>query len=348
MYKRFLKNYLFGLEPEKAHDFTVKLLGVVMSIPLVSHLVSWYYSYQKKDIEKFVFGLKFHNPVGLAAGFDKDGKLITPLQKLGFGFLEIGTVTPEPQQGNEEPRLFRLPNDQALVNRMGFNNEGVEAMVERLAKLPKKKIIIGGNIGKNKTTTNAHAIKDYQRCFNALFPYVDYFAVNVSSPNTPNLRELQDKKPLTELLQLLQMLNYKQAKPKPILLKISPDLNKNQLQDIAEILRYSKIDGVIATNTTISREQLNTSTKQIDEIGAGGLSGKPLQEISTQFIKTLRELLDPEAVIIGVGGIHNEASAIEKLQAGADLLQLYTGYIYEGPGLIKRICKAISKHQSEV
>ena len=345
MYKRFLKNYLFRLEPEKAHHFTVQLLNIVMSIPIISHLFSWYYNYQKKGIEKYVMGLKFKNPVGLAAGFDKDGKLIQSLKGLGFGFIEIGTVTPEPQEGNAQPRLYRLPADEALINRMGFNNDGVEAMAQRLQTISSGDLIIGGNIGRNKSTPNAHAIKDYQKCFNTLFPYVHYFAVNVSSPNTVNLRELQDKEPLSDLLQLLQMLNYKQSKPKPILLKISPDLNKHQLQDIAEILRYSKIDGVIATNTTVSRENLTTPDHEIEKMGKGGLSGKPLQEVSTEFIRSLRELLGPEAVIIGVGGIHNEASAIEKLEAGADLIQLYTGLVYEGPGLVKRICRAIAKKE---
>ena len=310
-------------------------------IIIITILFSAFFSYRDNGLERYVMGLKFLNPVGLAAGFDKDGKLIEPLSGLGFGFVEIGTVTPLPQDGNDQPRLFRLPKDQALINRMGFNNEGVEAMVERLKNMRKKGMVVGGNIGKNKATPNDHAIKDYQKCFEKLFPYVDYFTVNVSSPNTPHLRELQDKKPLSDLLQLLQMLNYNQTVPKPILLKISPDINEHQLHDIAEIIRYSNIQGVIATNTTIHRENLLTDENRLQTIGDGGLSGQPLKQKSTLFIKTLRELLGPEAVIIGVGGIHDADSAIEKLNAGADLIQVYTGLIYEGPTLVRRICRAI-------
>ena len=293
-------------------------------------------------LEKELFGIKFKNPVGLAAGFDKDGKLIDELAALGFGSIEIGTLTPMPQAGNEKPRLFRLPKDQALINRMGFNNEGVNAAVQRLKKR-NSSVIIGGNIGKNKITPNEKALDDYATCFEALYNYVDYFVLNISSPNTPGLRELQDKDPLRKLLLHIKQLSLSKPFYKPILLKIAPDLVKTQLDDIIEILKETKIDGVVATNTTVSREGLNTKKEEVEAMGNGGVSGKPLTQRSTEVIRYLRRQLGPTFPIIGVGGIMTPGDALEKLRAGADLIQLYTGFIYEGPGFAKRINKAILK-----
>jgi dihydroorotate dehydrogenase len=284
-----------------------------------------------------LFGIRFPNPVGLAAGFDKDAKLFGPLSNFGFGFIEIGTVTPKSQSGNPKKRLFRLQADQAVINRMGFNNEGVEAAVKRLEH--NKNIIIGGNIGKNKTTPNENAVDDYLICFEALFDYVDYFVVNVSSPNTPNLRDLQDKAPLTALLNTLQERNANKPKRKPILLKIAPDLTDDQLLDIVEIVQTTQIDGLIATNTTLSREGLSSDPQLCAE--QGGLSGRPLTRRSTEVIRFLHQKSDGKIPIIGVGGIYTPEDAIEKLEAGASLLQLYTGFIYEGPAAVKRINKAL-------
>jgi len=305
---------------------------------------SWRLIFKVKDtrLEREVFGLKFDNPVGLAAGFDKDAKLFDELASFGFGFIEIGTVTPLPQDGNPKPRLFRLKDDSGLINRMGFNNQGIEAVVARLRR-KKSDIIIGGNIGKNKVTPNEEAANDYAICFEKLFPYVDYFAVNVSSPNTPGLRDLQEKKPLTALLYSLQELNNKKDKRKPILLKIAPDLTNEQLDDIIDIVADTKIDGVIATNTTIDRSGLKTDKNKVDAIGNGGLSGKPVRARSTEVIKYLADKSNRAFPIIGVGGIHSAEDALEKLDAGATLLQVYTGFIYEGPSLVKRINKAILK-----
>lgn len=296
--------------------------------------------YQVKDqrLEKKLFGLTFPNPIGLAAGFDKDAKLYKELSNFGFGFIEIGTLTPKPQAGNPKKRLFRLPQDNGLINRMGFNNEGVEVAIERLKK--NKGILIGGNIGKNKITPNEDAVLDYTLCFEALFLYVDYFVVNVSSPNTPNLRALQEKKPLTDLLNTLQKLNQETNKPKPILLKIAPDLSDEQLLDIIDIVKISQTAGVIATNTTLSREGLESEYKN----EMGGLSGEPLKERSTEVIRFLAEKSDNAFPIIGVGGIHKPEDALEKLAAGASLVQLYTGFVYEGPGVVKRMNKAILKN----
>ncbi len=297
------------------------------------------YNVTDPRLEREVFGLKFKNPVGLAAGMDKDAKLYKELSALGFGFIEIGTLTPKPQEGNPKQRLFRLREDSAIINRMGFNNGGVHDAVERLKNNPKGKghVLIGGNIGKNKVTPNEDAVSDYEICFDALYDYVDYFVVNVSSPNTPNLRELQDKEPLTKLLQTLQDKNAAKPKQKPILLKIAPDLTDEQLLDIIDIIKTTGIAGVIATNTTISREGLQSENKA----EMGGLSGKPLAKRSTEVIRFLSEKSNKAFPIIGVGGIHSADDAIEKLEAGASLIQLYTGFIYEGPGLIKAINKRI-------
>lgn len=293
------------------------------------------YHIDHPSLERELFGLKFPNPVGLAAGFDKDAKLYKELSNLGFGFIEIGTITPRPQAGNPKKRLFRLKEDSAIINRMGFNNGGMEAAADRLRS--NKNVLIGGNIGKNKNTPNDQAGEDYRLCFESLFDVVDYFVVNVSSPNTPNLRELQDKEPLTNLLNDLQKLNRKKEQPKPILLKIAPDLTESQLLDIIEIVSDTGIDGVIATNTTISREGLSSENRS----EAGGLSGKPLSNRSTEVIRFLHQKSKGAFPIIGVGGIHSAEDALEKIKAGASLLQLYTGFVYEGPALVKAINKAL-------
>lgn len=337
MYKSLIRPILFSIDAEKAHHLTFKMLKV----PGVAALLGKP-GYDDPRLEKVLFGIKFKNPVGLAAGLDKDAKLIDELAALGFGFIEIGTLTPKPQPGNDKPRLFRLPKDKALINRMGFNNEGIEAAIKRLKK-KKSSVIVGGNIGKNKATPNEQALNDYGYCFEALYNYVDYFVVNVSSPNTPGLRELQEKKPLQELLLHVKNLNLRKPRPKPILLKIAPDLTKGQLDDIVEILLSTKLDGIVATNTTISREDLMTSQEQLQYIGNGGLSGQPLQEKSTAVIRYLRQQLGHSFPIIGVGGIMSPEDAIKKIEAGADLIQLYTGFIYEGPYFVKRIKKALAQ-----
>lgn len=343
MYKLLVRPFLFLFDPEAIHHFVFKVLMLKGKIPGFKPLLNALFSYKNDKLEKELFGLKFANPVGLAAGFDKDAKLIDELACFGFGFIEIGTLTPRPQPGNEKPRLFRLPKDQALINRMGFNNEGVEVAARRLRKR-NSSIIVGGNIGKNKVTPNDEAFSDYGLCFEALYPHVDYFVVNVSSPNTPGLRELQDKEPLMQLMLLVKQLSSAKVKPKPILLKIAPDLNADQLNDIVEILKTTKTDGVIATNTTISRDGLATSDTKVTALGMGGLSGKPLTEKSTEVIRYLRKNLGPDYPIIGVGGIMNPQDALDKLNAGADLIQVYTGFIYEGPGIVKRINKTILRN----
>lgn len=340
---QLIKPLLFLISPEKAHHLTVRLFSILLAIPVISSIIRSFYSVKDKRLEREVFGLKFPNPVGLAAGFDKDGKHFKTMSALGFGFIEIGTVTPKGQIGNPQPRLFRLPSDKGLINRMGFNNEGVGALVERLKKDKSYNFIVGGNIGKNKVTPNENAVDDYTYCFKALFDYVDYFVVNVSSPNTPNLRALQDKEPLTKLLSTLQTLNQAKDAPKPILLKIAPDLTDSQLDDILEIVADTKIDGVIATNTTISRAKLSTPESTITTIGAGGLSGRPVRERSTEVIRYLSKKSNGKLTIIGVGGIDNAAAALEKLEAGASLVQVYSGLIYAGPTLVKEINQAILK-----
>lgn len=341
MYKILIRPILFLLDAETAHHFSFWAIGVLSKLGL-GFLFRKSFALNDPRLEREVFGIKFKNPVGLAAGFDKDAKLYNEFSDFGFGFVEIGTVTPKPQPGNPKKRLFRLREDKAIINRMGFNNKGVFEAVEQLKK--KHRVIVGGNMGKNKVTPNAEAIKDYLICFEALFEHVDYFVVNVSSPNTPGLRELQDKAPLTNLLKKLKRQNSKQAKKmnlkeKPILLKIAPDLSDDQLLDIIDIVKNTQIDGVIATNTTIERKGLKTHLILTEE--KGGLSGKPLGQRSTEVIRFLAEKSNKAFPIIGVGGIHSPEDALEKLDAGADLVQLYTGFIYEGPGLIKKINKAI-------
>lgn len=335
MYKSLIRPLLFKRDPEKVHHFTFDFLKTFMKVPGVASLLQRKLHLSDPRLQRNVFGLKFPNPVGLAAGFDKDAKLFDELGNLGFGFVEIGTLTPKAQDGNPKKRLFRLQEDQAIINRMGFNNGGVDAAVERLKK--NKNLIVGGNIGKNKATPNERAVDDYLYCFEALFDWVDYFVVNVSSPNTPNLRELQDKEPLTALLKTLQKANVARQRQKPILLKIAPDLSDSQLLDIIDIVQESEISGVIATNTTISRDGLASENRD----QAGGLSGKPLLKRSTQVIRFLSQKSSNAFPIIGVGGIHSPEDAMEKLEAGASLIQLYTGFIYEGPELIKRINQKI-------
>lgn len=342
MYKSFLKPFLFSKDPETAHYYTVDIFRSLLKMPFGKSVFNAMYGYENAKLEREVFGLTFKNPVGLAAGFDKDGKFYREMAHVGFGFIEIGTVTPLPQAGNEKPRLFRLPQDEALINRMGFNNDGVDAMVERLKKAGKPDgVILGGNIGKNKVTPNERAVDDYIICFEKLHDYVDYFVVNVSSPNTPGLRELQEKGPLLEILSALKLRNSAKAIQRPILLKIAPDLTDSQLDDIVDIVEESGIDGVIATNTTIDRSGLETGKKEIEAIGNGGLSGAPVQSRSTEVIRYIYERSQGAFPIIGVGGINSVASAKEKLDAGAALIQVYSGMIYEGPELIRDIKKAL-------
>lgn len=339
MYKLLIRPILFRFDPEKVHYFTFSLIRSLSKIPGFPSLFKAFYQVEDKRLETEVFGLKFKNPVGLAAGFDKDAKLYQELSNFGFGFIEIGTLTPVAQPGNPKKRLFRLQEDQAIINRMGFNNGGVQQAVQRLKH--NKGVLIGGNIGKNKNTPNELAGADYETCFEALFDYVDYFVVNVSSPNTPNLRELQEKEPLTQLLQTLQNKNQAKPKPKPILLKIAPDLTNTQLLDIIDIIKTTQIAGVIATNTTISRDGLQSE----NQTEAGGLSGKPLTRRSTEVIRFLAQQSNNAFPIIGVGGIHSPQDALEKLDAGASLIQLYTGFIYEGPALVRAINQALLKRR---
>jgi len=338
-----IKPILFKFDPEKVHHFVTGGLQIFNKIPGGAALSRSLWKVDDQRLEREVFGLKFKNPVGLAAGFDKNGQLIAEMANLGFGFVETGTVTPLPQPGNPQPRMFRLPADEALINRMGFNNDGVDIVATRIAAYrqspasKKQGIIIGGNIGKNKVTPNEEAVNDYVKCFDRLFNVVDYFVVNVSSPNTPGLRALQEKEPLMHILNTLQQRNNKNSISRPILLKIAPDLTNDQLNDIVEIVQQTGIAGLIATNTTISRDGL-TSAHQAE---TGGLSGRPLTQRSTEVIAYLHQKSNGSFPIIGVGGIHSAKDALEKLDAGASLVQLYTGFIYEGPALIGRINKKI-------
>jgi dihydroorotate dehydrogenase len=342
MYKLLVRPLLFLFDPESVHHFTARALHVVASMPGLGALMRYFFSTDDKRLERQLLGLTFPNPVGLAAGFDKDARLINEMSNLGFGFIEIGTITPKPQDGNPKPRLFRLLSDKAIINRMGFNNEGVHSAVARLSHRPKH-VIVGGNIGKNKSTPNEAAIDDYKICFEALYPHVDYFVVNVSSPNTPGLRELQEREPLRHLLTTIKALSLQKEKPKPVLLKIAPDLNQGQLDDIVDILLSSGTDGVIATNTTISREGLQTSKQIIERIGNGGLSGAPLAARSNEVIRYLRAKLGKDYPIIGVGGIMSPQDALDKIEAGANLVQIYTGFIYEGPAFVRKINKCLAE-----
>jgi dihydroorotate dehydrogenase len=336
MYKQIIRPILFLFNPEFVHHFVAKLL----LLPLFRSTLNLIYNLEDQKLEREVFGIHFKNPVGLAAGFDKNAELSEGMAACGFGFIEIGTVTPLAQNGNPKPRLFRLNQDEALINRMGFNNIGSQDILMRLMKR-KPAIVIGGNIGKNKHTVNDLAHQDYTACFDTLFEVVDFFVVNVSSPNTPGLRELQEKNRLLELLNHLQNLNSSKSKRKPILLKIAPDLTESQLDDIIEIVNQTGIDGIVATNTTITRDGLKAAASRIEKIGPGGLSGKPLRERATEVIRYINEKSKGSIKIIGTGGIHSAEDALEKMNAGASLIQLYTGFVYEGPALVKKIKKAL-------
>lgn len=343
MYKRLLRPLLFRFQPETIHYIVFGMLKAGGYVPGVSTIVKWIFQYKHPTLHRNVFGIDFPNPVGLAAGMDKDAEVFDMLGYLGFGFVEVGTVTPKPQKGNPKPRLFRLKRDNALINRMGFNNKGVIDMVKRLRK-KQSEVIIGGNIGKNKLTPNNEAVEDYKICFEALFPYVDYFVVNVSSPNTPGLRSLQEKEPLSRILNGLQQLNQRKKTPKPILLKIAADLTFEQIDEIIETVKSTGISGIVATNTTIARNNLSYSQKHIEDLGEGGLSGQPLRQRSTEIIRYITEKTDKTLPIIGVGGIMTTEDALEKIDAGAELIQIYTGFVYEGPAFVKQINKAILKN----
>lgn len=342
MYKLLVLPTLFRFDAESVHHFVCNILKFFYNLPFGRFVLKSLYTYEHPSLVREVAGLRFLNPVGLAAGFDKNGEMVDEMASLGFGFVEIGTVTPRPQPGNDKPRLFRVKKDLGLINRMGFNNKGAGVAAGRL-RYRKSSILVGGNIGKNKVTPNDQALSDYIIGFNELYDSVDYFVVNVSSPNTPGLRELQEKEPLTNLLSELQKLNERKTKSKPIFLKIAPDLTDSQLDDIIEIVKTTRIAGVIATNTTIDRSGLKTPASAIEQIGAGGLSGAPLKQRATEVIRYLCTKSGNAFPVIGVGGIASPEDAQEKLDAGAVLVQIYSGFIYEGPALASRICKALAR-----
>ncbi|KGL63137.1 quinone-dependent dihydroorotate dehydrogenase [Polaribacter sp. Hel1_85] len=342
MYKSIVRPIFFLFDPEKIHHFTFSLVKIMCKIPFVASIFRSLYVVEDKRLERTLFGITFKNPVGLAAGFDKNAVLYNELANFGFGFIEIGTVTPKGQAGNPKKRLFRLKSDQGIINRMGFNNEGLEAAIENLKK-NKGKVIIGGNLGKNTSTLPENYTADYCEVFKALHPYVDYFVLNVSCPNVGSHAKLNDKDYLVELISACQKLNSEEKVQKPILLKIAPDLNNIQLDEIIELVSETKIDGVIASNTSTNRDNLKASKERLEEIGNGGVSGQPVKNQSTKVIKYLADTSNKSFPIIGVGGIHSEQDALDKINAGADLVQVYTGFIYEGPGLVKRINKAILK-----
>ena len=340
MYKLFIRPFLFLFDPEKIHYITFSLIRFFCKVPLMALIFRSIYKIEDKRLERNLFGITFKNPVGLAAGFDKNAVLFNELANFGFGFIEIGTVTPKGQEGNPKKRLFRLKEDYGIINRMGFNNDGLEIAIQQLKK-NKGKLIIGGNIGKNTQTSSELYTRDYELCFKGLHPYVDYFVLNVSCPNVGSDAKLNDKSYLIELISAIQKLNNQEIIQKPILLKIAPDLNNNQLDEIIELVAETKIDGVIASNTSTTRDHLKTSNHLLKEIGNGGLSGQPIKELSTRVIKYLAQNSNKAFPIIGVGGIHSAEDALDKIEAGADLVQIYTGFIYEGPGLIKQINKAL-------
>ena len=342
MYKLLIRPILFLFDPEKVHYFTFSLIRILCKIPFVASVFRSLYQVKNKKLERKLFGLTFINPVGLAAGFDKNAVLYNELANFGFGFIEIGTVTPKGQLGNPKKRLFRLKDDQGIINRMGFNNDGVEEAIKNLKK-NKHKVIIGGNIGKNTETKLKDYTQDYLDVFKELHPFVDYFVLNVSCPNVGSHAKLSDKDYLLELITECQSQNNLFKIKKPILLKIAPDLNNSQLDEIIELVAETKIDGVISSNTSTTRDNLNVSKERLQEIGNGGVSGQPIKDQSTQVIKYLADTSNKSFPIIGVGGIHSAEDALEKLNAGADLVQIYTGFIYEGPGLIKKINKALLK-----
>lgn len=339
-----LRDILFNFDAEAVHYFSMNSFKRLNDVAFLQEYLHKSFTVKSPKLEKQVLGLPFRNPVGLGAGFDKNALFLRELETIGFGFVEIGTVTPQPQAGNDKPRLFRLPKDQAIINRMGFNNDGVKAVAERLRE-HKRNIIIGGNIGKNKTTANENAWKDYEYCMNELFDCVDYFVVNVSSPNTPGLRQLQEKDVLRKILETLQSNNQARINPKPLLLKIAPDLTVGQLDDIIDLAGEVKLSGLVATNTTISREGLETDEEKVSEIGAGGLSGRPLREKSTKIVQYISGQTNGSLPIIASGGIFNGNDAKEKFAAGASLVQVWTGFIYKGPGIVKEICRELINSQ---
>lgn len=341
MYQSLIRPLLFQLDPEQVHYLSFQALQTALVIPGMSQVFDASFCERDPRHARTVFGLRFPNPVGLAAGFDKDARLADKWRHLGFGYVELGTVTPKAQAGNPKKRLFRLPADQAIINRMGFNNGGVSLLEKRLQRMDKGDLVVGVNIGKNKVTPNEKAVDDYRICFERLFDYVDYFVVNVSSPNTPGLRSLQEKEPLTRLLSTLQELNHGKSQPKPLLLKIAPDLSEGQIDDIVAVTQATQLSGLIATNTTISRAGLSTSAKQVEAMGAGGLSGKPLTQVSQAILVQLRQKLGPDLPLIGVGGIMTPQDAKDRLAAGANLIQTYTGFVYGGPAFVKAILRAI-------
>ncbi len=346
MFYAFSRNILFAFSAESVHYFSMNTLKAGCKIGFIDKWIKSSFQCKNDSLQKEVFGLNFKNPVGLGAGFDKNALYLHELEALGFGFVEVGTVTPLPQKGNDKPRLFRLPKDKALINRMGFNNDGANIIARRLYdwrttnhKQQTTNLIVGGNIGKNKIRPNENAWKDYEICFNTLFDCVDYFAVNVSSPNTPGLRELQEKEALRKILSNLQNINMGKLKSKPLLLKIAPDLTNEQLDDIVALSLETQLDGLVATNTTISRDKLKTANSKLQTIGAGGLSGKPLQQKSTEILEYLSKQTGGKIPVIASGGIFTGVDAKEKLDAGASLVQLWTGFIYEGPAIVKKICR---------
>ncbi len=343
---QLLRKILFLFPPEAVHYFSMNTLRLLCSVPPIRLLIASIYTPKFAGLSRQFLGLTLRNPVGLGAGFDKNARYLRELEALGFGFVEIGTVTPLPQAGNEKPRLFRLAQDKALINRMGFNNDGAKVIAERLKKWREKgpsNLIVGGNIGKNKQTPNDEAWKDYETSFRELHPYVDYFVVNVSSPNTPGLRALQEKESLRRILLHLQMINNGKARSRPILLKIAPDLNQEEINDVIDLALEIKLDGIVASNTTISRENLLTNAEQVKSIGAGGLSGLPVRERSTEVVRYIAERTGGQVPIIASGGIFEPADAKEKLSAGASLVQVWTGFIYVGPSIVKRIARSLRK-----
>lgn len=340
MYKILIRPLLFCFDPERVHYFSLGALNILFKIPFLKLIFQKLFTLNDNRLERTVFGIKFKNPVGLAAGFDKNGKHIQNLSALGFGFIEIGTITPKPQPGNPKKRLFRLIDDNGIINRLGINNDGVYTCADNLKK-SNSNIIIGGNIGKNTETKNENAAKDYIENFKILHDYVDYFVLNVSCPNVSNFTKLQDVSFLENLIPKLKIINEKKEKSKPILIKISPDLNQNQLHETINLVKEHNIDGIIATNTTTSRENLNTHASKINEIGQGGLSGLPLKSKSTEVIRFIARATNNKVPIIGVGGIMSPEDALEKIEAGATLVQIYTGFIYSGPLLVKKINRLI-------
>jgi dihydroorotate dehydrogenase len=346
MYRFLIRPLLFLLSSERAHTFAMSVLMLKLRIPFAKRILSGIFRVDSPNLARHVLGLNFPNPLGIAAGFDKNGTYVDALVAFGFGCIEIGSVTPRPQAGNPKPRLFRLKLSHALINRMGFNNDGCDAIARRLQKYQQRNFVLGANIGKNKDTPNEKAVDDYVMCFDALHPYVDYFVINVSSPNTPGLRALQEREPLKRILEAILDRNQALSQRKPILLKIAPDLSNAQLDEIASLIQEIKLDGLVVTNTTLSRTGLLESAEEVAAIGAGGLSGAPLRVRATEVLKYLKERLPADIALIGVGGIDSVESVKERIDAGAALIQIYTGFIYEGPGLVRRILHSLSEQKS--